>query len=287
MPDDRTTDERTDAQVEADARLVGWQPENEFPGDKAKWKPAREFLQMAESQLPMARATNRRLEATNQELIRRLRAQETAIAGMKESLEALKEFHSSDTKRKVEEARAKLLEELKTARTAGDVDAEADILDALTQAQVTTKEEEKKPEPTESAAESPDWKAWRADNPKFQTDKKWRGVSIGIGEEMRADPAFNHLVGRAFYDEVTRQTDAWFAEHPAAPRRTEKSEAGGSAGGNGAGSAAPRGKSYAQLPPDAKTQCEKDAKKHVGKDPAFKTLADWQSYYAKVYWENE
>lgn len=287
MPDDQTqVPERTDAQVEADARLVGWQPESEFPGDKSRWMPATDFLRMAESQLPMARYANKRLTETNQELLRRVKAQETAISGMQESLEALKEFHSTDTKRKVEEAREKLLGELKAARAAGDVDAEVEIVDALTQAQVQEPAKKSTNGATKPSGETPEWKAWEADNPKFHTDKKWRGVCIGMAEEMRVDPRYDHLQGRAFFDEVSRETDAWFAQRTT-PARTNKTESGGGTGGNGAGSAIPRGKGFAQLPPDAKAQCDKDAKRHVGKDPAFKTLADWQSYYAKVYWDNE
>ncbi len=286
MPDDHAqAQERTEAEIEADARLVGWQDEAEFPGDKAKWKPAADYLAMAEAQLPMARAQNRKLTETNQELLRRLKAQETAMSGLQESMEALKEFHSADTKRKVAEARNKLLGELKAARAAGDVDAEMEIVDALTQAGTNGTESAKKPvaPTTTPQGPTPEWLAWREANPKFESDRKWRGVCVGMAEDMRADPKWNDLRGRAFYDEVTRQTDKWFAER-AVTRRVDKSEAGGSAGDSGGGGGV-RGKSYAQLPPDAKAQCEKDSKRHVGK--GFKTLADWQAYYAKVYWENE
>lgn len=285
MPEDHAqAQERSAAQIEADARLVGWIPETEFKGEKDKWKPAAEFLEMAESQLPMARATNRRLTETNQELLRRLKAQESALSGLQESIEALKEFHSVDTKRKVEEARAKLLGELKAARAAGDVDAEMEIVDALTQTAQKSNGEAKTV--VAPAGPTPEWKAWEADNPKFTTDKKWRGVCIGFAEEMRMDPQYNHLQGRAFFDEVTRQTDAWFAQRtPAA--RVDKTEAGGNSGSGGGGGSTPRGKGYAQLPPDAKAQCEAQAKKFVGKSEQFKTLDKWQAYYAKVYWEEE
>lgn len=288
MPDDPVQiQERPQADIEADARLVGWVPESEFRGDKEKWKPAEEFLHLAESQLPMARAANRRLTETNTELLRRVKSQETAIAGMQESLQALQEFHSSDTKRKVKEAREKLLGELKNARAAGDVDAELEIVDALTQADgkvVSSPASAPVPAPS-PAGPTPEWKAWEADNPKFSSDKIWRGVCIGMAENMRMDAKWNHLQGRAFFDEVTHQTDAWFANRTTILPRSDKTEPGG--GGTGGGSGSPRGKGYAQLPPDAKAQCEKDAKRQVGKNPAFKTLADWQAYYAKTYWEGE
>jgi hypothetical protein len=240
-----------------------------------------------ETQLPLARATNRRLTESNQELSRRIKAQETAIAGMQESLQALQEFHSADTKRKVKEARENLLKELKVARAAGDVDAELEIVDALTQAdgKIVTPSPAPAPAPA-PAGQTPEWKAWEQDNPKFREDKIWRGVCIGMAENMRMDSKWNHLSGRAFFDEVTRQTDAWFAQRTTTTARVDKTEAGGGGSGGGGG-AAPKGKGYAQLPPDAKAQCDKDAKRQVGKNPAFKTLADWQTYYAKVYWEEE
>lgn len=80
--------------------------------------------------------------------------------------------------------------------------------------------------PNTQAEEDADlWRAWTADNPKFYTDKKWHGICVGIAEEMRADSTYDHLRGRAFFDEVARQTDAWFAQSSAA--RTDKAERGG------------------------------------------------------------
>lgn len=286
MPNDQTPPVVDNAQREADARLAGWVPENEWRGAPEKWKPIDEYLQLVESQLPMARAANRRLTESNQELSRRIKSQETAIAGMQESLQALQEFHSTDTKRKVKEAREKLLGELKTARAAGDVDAELEIVDALTQADG---EDSTSPTKTTPAVVSPtpEWKAWEDANPKFHEDKIWRGVCIGMAENMRLDSKWSHLQGRAFFDAVTRQTDAWFAQRTVTPSRVDKTEAGGGGGSGGGSGSTPKGKGYSQLPPDAKAQCDKDAKRQVGKNPAFKTLVDWQTYYANTYWENE
>lgn len=287
MPDDPV---RTEAQTKADARLVGWQEKHEYKGDPAKWKPAEEFLQLAESQLPLARAAARTLKETNQQLVSRLQEQQEQIAGLTEAMENLKEFHTADTKRKVTEARAKLVDQLKAARAAGDVESEAEILDALTQAPQVEKtngaEPSKKPI-VEEVKEDPAFTAWRAENDWFTKDKRKRGVAIGIAEEIRADPTQNHLKGRAFYDEVGRQTEEYFASRSSGETRSNKTEGGGGAGsGDTGGGGMPKGKGYAQMPADAKAQCGVDAKKFVGK-PGFKTLADWQAYYAKTYWEAE
>lgn len=279
---------RTEAQIKSDASLVGWLDKPYYKGDPEKWKPAEEFLQLAESQLPLARAAARTLKETNQQLVSRLQEQQEQIAGLTEAMENLKEFHTADTKRKVVEARAKLVEQLKAARAAGDIEAETEILDALTQvpAPENGAEPTKKPVVTE-VKEDPAFTAWRAENDWFTKDKRKRGVAIGIAEEIRADPTQNHLKGRAFYDEVGRQTEEYFASRSNSEARSNKTEGGGGAGsGDTGGGGMPKGKGYAQMPADAKAQCAVDAKKFVGK-PGFKTLADWQAYYAKTYWAME
>jgi hypothetical protein len=283
MPDDQMLTD--DPQTEADARLVGWIPKSEFKGDPEKWKPASEFLKLAESQLPMARANNRALKETNAQLVARLRKQEEMITGLQESMRALEEFHSEDTKRKVEVARAKLIKELKEARAAGDVDAEAEILDALTQAPKPEETPPVKPAAQPRPQNDPVFEAWKLDNPWFEADPIKRGIAVGFAQKIREDPSKNHIQGRAYFEEAARMADEFLAKREA-PARSDKTEGGGG-GGTGGGSGMPKGKGYAQMPPDAKAQCDKEAKKFVGKSDRFKTLADWQAYYAKTYWEYE
>ena len=43
------------------------------------------------------------------------------------------------------------------------------------------------------------------------------------------------------------------------------------------------GKSYADLPPEAKAACEDQARKLVGDGRAFKDTASWRKYYAEVF----
>lgn len=46
---------------EAEAREMGWLPEEEYKGDKARWKPAEKFVEDGERVLPIIKANERRL----------------------------------------------------------------------------------------------------------------------------------------------------------------------------------------------------------------------------------
>jgi hypothetical protein len=42
-------------------------------------------------------------------------------------------------------------------------------------------------------------------------------------------------------------------------------------------------RTFADLPPDAQVACKEAAKRLVGPNRAYKTLADWQKRYVEVY----
>jgi hypothetical protein len=95
-------------------------------------------------------------------------------------------------------------------------------------------------------------------------------------QKMRA--AGSQLAGRAFLDEVARQTNQFFAPAGA-------SNAGGAVEGGGASpsSAARGGRGYADLPADAKAFIAKMTPKLVGKGRAFETEAAYKKHYAEKY----
>jgi hypothetical protein len=63
-PADQTT-EQTDAadpKVEAEAREMGWIPQDKFKGDPALWRPADEYVKRGRELMPLVQAENRRLK---------------------------------------------------------------------------------------------------------------------------------------------------------------------------------------------------------------------------------
>ena len=117
-------------------------------------------------------------------------------------------------------------------------------------------------------------------------DNKWYGVDTrktlranGIAQELRSDESLDGLVGRAFYDKILDV----MAERSGSPPRT--SRVGGThPSSEGAGH---NGKSYKDLPVEAKDACSRQAKKLVGSGRAYKDEASWQKAYAQIFFQGD
>ncbi len=109
---------------DAEARDMGWVPEDEFKGDKAKWRPAQEFVKRGEDFIPFLKADKKKLEEKlakerdeNEKRIKRLENAQLR------STEALKKQHekelaniSSEMKKAVSEGDVATYEKLETQR---------------------------------------------------------------------------------------------------------------------------------------------------------------------------
>ena len=61
----------------------------------------------------------------------------------------------------------------------------------------------------------------------------------------------------------------------------------GGTGRSGGGGGGPAGKSYSDLPADAKAYCEKSAGRFVGPGKRYKDVDSWRKGYAKSYFTQE
>ena len=48
-----------------------------------------------------------------------------------------------------------------------------------------------------------------------------------------------------------------------------------------------RGRSFADLPADARDACDRQGRKLVGEGRAFKDMNAWRSYYVNLYYQGE
>ena len=283
------TEVQSDPKVEAKATSMGWSTQEKWKGDPSNWVDAATFVQRGEQFLPILKANNRRLEeqhhATLQEVQRLnglLEASQTAIA-------ELKEFHDADTRRAVEATKRRLLSELTAAKKDGDVEAEVQLTDELSQVNAALKEEPKKKEEPVKQTESkidPAFTAWqsREENSWFGKDRRKTTLAIAIAQELRQ--AGDRSVGEAFYEKVSEELDATLGvkkeeEDDGRPA----SKVGGSRGGSGGSGGAGSGKAFKDLPADAKAICARQGANLVGEGKAFKTQAEWQGYYADLYFK--
>ena len=285
MPNENETTERT---VEEQASSMGWVPKEQFRGKAELWIDAEEFVARGEQVMPLLKAANRDLKETVKGLETKLHEVSEMFKQSQEAIAALQEVHSEDTARKVKNARAELLAELKSARREQDVDLEVAIEEKLRELDSAQGKSPENKTATTKAPEIPKPSAafveWEKKNPWFKTDRKRQALALGIGQELRETNEKNgvKMSEAEFYDRVAEEVEEFFDRSPV--RKADRME--GSGGGSGSGGSGSRNQSYNDLPADAKATCEKQSAKMVGQGKPFKTKSDWQSYYTKMYLES-
>lgn len=276
-----------EASVEDRARNLGWVPLEEFRGDPDRFVSAEEFVEKGESLLPILKANNRELQGKLTDLQSEVARMRTLYEASQDAIEALREHQSEETKRQVEKARKDLVEELRAAREEGNLEREVEINSEITRIDSAKEETKGTPAPRQAAAESnpaesPDFVAWKKDNPWFDTDEMMTAAAVATGRKLRMQG--NKLEGRAFFDEVGKQVRMRFEGTQQRTSKVEPSGGGNSAGGGGDGGG---GSKYSDLPAEAKQACERQALRLVGEGRAFKTKDAWRAHYAKIYFESE
>lgn len=102
---------------EAEARVDGWQPKDDWKGDPSEWRSAEEFVRRGETYLPFIKRANKRLEAE----VEGLKETNKRMSAM---FEKTLERERAAAKKEIEDLKA----ERKAAIKAGD-DAKADAID--------------------------------------------------------------------------------------------------------------------------------------------------------------
>jgi hypothetical protein len=264
------------------AKEMGWHDGPEFKGNPEHWRPAAEFVQRGEEILPIVREENKSLRRELKEAKDRLDRADGLIRDSQQAIEDLKAFHSEATAQAVERAKAELRKSIKEAREAGNEDLAEELREQLSEvktAEKTAGTKEKTPPPSQPA-QDPQFITWHSENPWYGVDLNKTALMHAQAQMLRADPANEGLKGRAFYEKAAAMADQ-ILNPPA--RRSSKMEEGDGGGAGARGGL--RKRSYNDLPAEARTECDRQGQKLVGK--AFKTAAEWQQYYANIYFEGE
>lgn len=270
------------------AREMGWRPQEEFRGDPERWVDAETYVARADTVLPIVKAEKLKLERQLEETRRELEGMKGALKSSQDSIAALEEFYTEETKRQVDRARSTLKAKIREARDAGNLDDELDLNEELTRlnaAEARAVKEDKKPagdKPADPPPLSEHYKSWAEENAWFNVDAKKTRRATVIAAEIAED--MPELRGKkSFYDELDKRLVAEGVKEGRA-RPASKVE-GGDAGDAGGRGDAGGGKGYEDLPAEAKAMCKKQGERLVGKDKRFKTEAEWRKYYAEVYFK--
>lgn len=276
-------------EIIAQAREMGHRPRTEFKGDPEKWVDAKTFLDRGEHVLPIVKANADRLRKENAALHSRQNELEAAVTASQETMKALEKYHQDDVKQKVDAARAKLKAELVAAKKEGNVEAEVELTDELGKLNAAVDistaidSDDKKivKRDTKDYTKEPEFIAWTEDNEWFGKDKARTAIAYQVAMEIKQENP--NLKGRAYLDRVTEETNKEVTRlgggRSAPQRKVEggKGGAGGNNGGNGGG------KTYADLPADAKKACDSFEKDLVGPNRRYKDRTEWRASYVKQH----
>ncbi len=272
-----------DRDYESEAREQGWRPQEEFRGNKDKWVDAKTYVERRETVMPLIKEENADLRARLTEANTRVLNLEKAVKENTEAMAAIQEMHAEDKKRALKEQKETLTAQLKQAREDGNLEVEIQLQDQLTDVRDQIKEADKpaaKPKVEDSdpvdPEQQPDFLAWKADNADwFGVDQERTEYAMRAAQHLRIDHP--RTFGRKFFDLVTQAVEEKFNGAPPA----DKTEAGGRHNGGRGGSG--KGKTWADLPADAKAGAEKFRSKVVGPNKQYKTDKEYNEYYANMY----
>ena len=280
--------------LRAEAAEMGWVDKDEFRGDPKGWVDAKTFVDKGKHVMPILHNNNERLKAELRVRDQKIRQQDAALAELRDSVEALGEFHREDTKRKVEEERDRIKAELKAAKRDGNVDAEVELTSDLAQldAKAGTGGEDESQKRRKDDRVAPrkgngqddgevpeDLRQWARENTWYGKDPTRTDLANGIAQRLRANG--DSLIGRPFMDKVSTELDATM-KRLGINTRTSRVEANR----GGADNRTSLGKTFADLPAEAQAACHKFTNRLVGANKLHKTQAEWESAYTKKYLED-
>lgn len=274
--------DQDDQDVEAKARKMGWQPQEEFKGDAGKWRPAAEYVERGETFLPIIKAENAKLHKEVEQAKRDAAEAKRLFTSSQEAIAELQKFHTEDTARQVAKAKSELKAGIRAARKEGDddrVDALEGQLEELTEAAAAAPPVGPAPTPPQPAID-PVFIAWRGENPWFEADDNKTALMMAAAQRLRKDPANNTLVGKDFYDRAAYEADTVLNGRP--NQRQSKTDEGRPRP-QGGGEPPPSRRLFSDLPADARAACDKMDKKLVGEGKAFKDQANWRKHYVEQY----
>ena len=237
--------------AEAEARLLGWKPLEEFNGPPERWRDAEAFLEKGKQ-------INGFLRKDFDKLRKELELRDQRIASLEGNIREFAEYHRETEARAYKRAIASLQEERKVALRESDgarvveIEEQLDELKEASQKQLAPRAIA----PRDQAQPDPAFVAWVDANPWYKENRTLRALVHDYAEEVkRQEPA---LIGTAFLDRVKQLVQS---EHPelfdSPERRRPSAVVGGDDTRRPTGG---RGKTYADLPLEARIACDKFVK---------------------------
>ena len=236
--------------TEARARRLGWVPKEDFKGDPDKHRSAEEFLERGETMLPLLKRDNDRLHDGMTKLERRLEEQAKTFT---QYVEFASKAEERAYKRALSELEAKRDAAIETADVNGAKQAQRQIDDLNKEAASAPKPEPK----TDTPQLDPVISRWQAENEWFDKSASLRTYAIEVfGDLERQFPgkSKSELLAETKQKTMERFPDKFGIN----PKREGASAVNEPSAGNPPRKKA--GKTYDDLPAEAKKACDKFCK---------------------------
>jgi hypothetical protein len=237
------------SEAEAKARRLGWVPKEEFKGNPDKHRSAEEFLERGESLLPL-------LKRDTDKLHRMVDRLEKKLTDQSKTFSEYREFSEKAEERAYKRAKAELEAKLDTAIQSADVDGArqarrelADLENDKPKPKTETKTEEK-------PAIDPVFQSWMDENSWFGKDPALTGFANKVFAQLEVShPGKPH--SELLAETRKRVVEKFPEDFGINPKRDDAAAVASPNGG-----AAPRkkGKTYDDLPADAKKACDRFVK---------------------------
>lgn len=223
------------------ALAMGWTPKAQFKGDPERWVDAETFVKRGEEFLPFLKANNKRLEQA-------LERANAKMEGLEKAVSKSIEHISRADQRAYARARADLEAELEQAAAAGDTEG----VKAVTKDIVNLEKEIGEGKAEEKPADVPEFAAFKDENAAWYGKDK--ALSAAFDALCRDVFEEGYTSPKAGLKEAMSRLKDSFPEKFAKPVNPNRSAP---AAVEGAGAPARRGgKTYADLPPEAKKMCD-------------------------------
>lgn len=280
------------AAIEREAKEMGWAPKENWRGPSDAWLDADKFVERGKTFVPFLQHERKKLRgelSTRDQEIATLRQQNAEI---NTQLKAITTFNEEMAKERQERRKTEIGTELKAAREAGDDVRVAELQNELGEvvkakpAPAATPPTQQQQPPTQQQPQILPWvKSFLDSNEDFfNNPRKVALFNIEVLERRKAgDGRVGESDGTAFLTEARETVEKMFGGNPRRqmPSKGEESRSGG--GNNSGGGGGSGGKTYADLPPEARVKCDAQEERYMGKDKVFKDQKSWRAHYVSEY----
>ena len=237
-------------EIEERAKIMGWVPKEDFKGDPERWTSAEDYVERADTIMPIMKATMNKYEKTIESQSGELKANKKDIAELRETMRKL-----ATTNQKVSEhAYNKALETIRKEQEQAITDGDGEKFHRLEKDKDDLMNN--KPEPVEvqspppDTATNPEYQAWVADNPWYEDNPKLRKYADSV---VYGKAQMTGKTGRELMDLLVEEVKEMFPEEFENPNRQD---AAAVSSGTTQGKTQPEKTGYSSLPADAKQACD-------------------------------